>query len=584
MERVLSRWTDPLRVVAALLFVLTGVGALSVALGPGRFTTYAGTSTVSATATFAAGASLIVAGLTSSVSRRGVRSGDLAVLAGFTWFLPVLVGWQEGPPLVRSFSAATSAFTVPLVLHLVLVHPRRRAHRALERVVLLLVYTEAGAVAVVLALFQDPFLDPSCFANCSVNTFLVHSFPALVQAMEVTHWWFTAGTGVLLAGAGAARILLGSSATRRRLLPVALPAILVGVVVLSHAVAVGGSRIENPSDRPLAALYVAACVAMLLLASGLVTAVALAERQRRAVARIVSDLDEAPAPGDVEAALRQALADPSLRVAYWLTESQRYVDANGRPVPFPATGSSRSVTSLTREGRTVAMISHSGPLLEERLGPSLRLGLDNERLQAEVLAQLAELRSSRARVVEIGDLERRRLERDLHDGAQQRLLGLSFDVRLAHAAAAAGGDDLTASNLRLAAQSVQNALDELRELARGIFPASLADLGLEAALRTLAEFAPLPVQVRFTGHHRFPPAVESAAYFAVADAVQDAMRRSAGEVAVLGSHDGGRLVISIQDDGVTREGPLLTVTDRIGALGGLVLIDRTTCRLEIPCG
>src|SRR5438445_10459604 len=143
------------------------------------------------------------------------------------------------------------------------------------------------------------------------------------------------------------------------------------------------------------------------------------------------------------------------------------------------------------------VVSHSAsvPELTSHIGPAVRLGLENERLQAEALHQLEELRASQARIVETGDDERRRLERDLHDGAQQRLLALSYDLRLARAAAEADGDAAIASLLAGATDETLRALVELRELAHGIYPAILTEAGLSAALATPADTAALPVQI-----------------------------------------------------------------------------------------
>ena len=173
-----------------------------------------------------------------------------------------------------------------------------------------------------------------------------------------------------------------------------------------------------------------------------------------------------------------------------------------------------------------------GPALEREIGSAARLAVENERLQAEVLAQLEDLRASRARIVETGDAERRRLERDLHDGAQQRLLALSYDLRLARAAAEAEGDREHATLLASAGDEAQAALGELRELAHGIYPAILAEAGLAPALATLADEAPLPVELGEVPPERYGAPVETAAYLTVAEAIADAAGRRATFVSV----------------------------------------------------
>jgi signal transduction histidine kinase len=273
--------------------------------------------------------------------------------------------------------------------------------------------------------------------------------------------------------------------------------------------------------------------------------------------------------------LARALGDPKLQVAYPLPGSSRTVDARGRPVELG--GSGRALTRIVRGGRPVAIVAHDaslldGPELEREIGAAARLAVDNERLEAVVRAQVEDLRASRARIVESGDEARRRLERDLHDGAQQRLLALSFELRLAHARA----EGEVAAALSDASREALNALDELRELAHGIYPAILAQAGLEAALHTLAEIAPVPVELGSISGERFPPPVETAAYLLVAAAVEE----SAGHLSVAVVRDGPLLRLSIA------RGPAAAahrLADRIGALGGRIQVEGDTLVAELPC-
>jgi signal transduction histidine kinase len=216
-------------------------------------------------------------------------------------------------------------------------------------------------------------------------------------------------------------------------------------------------------------------------------------------------------------------------------------------------------------------------------GAAIRLALENERLQAEVLAQLHDLRESRARIVETGDAERRRLERDLHDGAQQRLLALSYELRVACAGVEADGEVETASLLADATHEAQAALLQLRDLAHGIYPAILGEAGLGPALATLADSAVLPVEIGETARGRFAAGVEAAAYFVVAEAVEDAARREASFAAVSTVRQDQHLVIEVTDDGSVRGSALIQVADRVGAVGGRLEVDATTLRAEIPC-
>jgi signal transduction histidine kinase len=220
-------------------------------------------------------------------------------------------------------------------------------------------------------------------------------------------------------------------------------------------------------------------------------------------------------------------------------------------------------------------------LVEEVL-TAARLAVENEQLQAEVRAQLEELRASRARIVEAGDAERRRLERDLHDGAQQSLLALSYDLRLARGAPA-DGDPEVAALLTSASDEAQGALDQLRDLAHGIYPAILTEAGLHAALTTLADTAPLVIELGDVPQERYAAPVETAAYVTAAEAVEDAAERGATFVGMTLYRDGGRLLVTVHDDGARRSTELVHLADRIGALGGTLDAGPRTLRAEIPC-
>ena len=245
------------------------------------------------------------------------------------------------------------------------------------------------------------------------------------------------------------------------------------------------------------------------------------------------------------------------------------------------------MTELVRGGRPVALLVHRPGLLDdpglvEEIVATARLALDNERLQAQVRAQLQDLRTSRARIVERGDAERRRLERDLHDGAQQRLVSLALSLRLARL----GGDaDPDVAALEEAEAEVRQALEELRGLARGLYPAALTEEGLGAALEALAEQAAGPLVLGRLPQERLEPNVEAAAYFVVAETLKRGRSRRAS---VDASRADGRLVVEVETD----EQPpaeLTDLEDRVGALDGRLLVQvapegRTRIRVELPCG
>jgi signal transduction histidine kinase len=212
-----------------------------------------------------------------------------------------------------------------------------------------------------------------------------------------------------------------------------------------------------------------------------------------------------------------------------------------------------------------------------------RLALENERLQAEVRARLEELRASRARIVEASDAERKRLERDLHDGAQQRLVGLSLALRLLRSQLPAQAEPETLARLDEAEAELREAIAELRDLAHGIFPAVLADEGLAAAVEALTEEARVPIRLRGLPGARFEPLVETAAYTVVAEAERAATRG----LAVRAEQSADCLVVEVEADGVGDGLDLVGLEDRVGALEGRLAVEReggrVTIRAELPC-
>jgi signal transduction histidine kinase len=586
VPRVFASWADLARMTTAPIGLAVAVGALLIAQGPGMFTTYAGRSGPAAGLMVAAGLALVLAGLLASLTTRAGPAGDLAVLAGIVWFAPVWVGWQVGPPLVRSLGMPVAGFAFPLLFYVVLAFPGGRPRSTATRALAWAVYLEAALAALGLALFRDPYLDPACWANCTDNVFLVRSLPALARAVTATDRWFTTVAATTLLAVCAWRLVAMRGRARVLLVPVALPAMVFAAATGAHAIALSQAPLEDPGNPTFQLIFEVQNAAVILLAAGLATEAVMAVVHRRSVTRIVASLGEAPAPGSVESALAQALGDPELCVAYWLPDVQRYVDAQGRSVAEPVAAPGRLVTALMQQDRRVAMVSHAAalPELEREFGAAIRLGLENERLQAEILFQLGEVRASRARIVQTGDAERRRLERNLHDGAQQRILALSYDIRLAHASAEADPDDRTRLVLEQALAEVQAGLGELRELAHGIYPAILSEAGLGPALATLADSASIPVELDDDVQSRYPEAVETAAYLMVAEAIEDAAGRGARYAAVTTAHRDGRLTVTVEDDGQGRSASMTEIADRVGALGGILTVEPTRLGVEIPCG
>ena len=303
------------------------------------------------------------------------------------------------------------------------------------------------------------------------------------------------------------------------------------------------------------------------------------------------------APEDVQVVLREILADPSLELLVFLPESQVYVDLAGVP-RTAADGARHHRISIERGGQPLSIVLHDStnelsPDLRRRVVEAGGLAVEITRLRAELRLQLAGIKESRARIVAAGHAERRRIERDLHDGAQQRLVSIGLALRHAQHQLGSASVDGANDTLERAVAEVSVAIDELREIAHGLPPAQL-DAGLAPAFRDLARRAPLHVDVEVP-NERFDLSVEAAAYFIGSEGLTNAVKHSdASRVTLTALRQHERLVVTVTDDGVggaaPRRGTGLTgLTDRVAALGGTLLIQSdpgagTTLTAELPCG
>jgi signal transduction histidine kinase len=294
--------------------------------------------------------------------------------------------------------------------------------------------------------------------------------------------------------------------------------------------------------------------------------------------------------------LRKALHDPTLELLYWLPESGIYVHGTGQPVSEPDPEEPRARTLLEHGDARLGLLLHDPTLLER--GELLRSTLDASglaveiaRLRVEVRVQLAAVQASRSRIVAAGNEERRRIERDLHDGAQQRLVTLGVALRLLQRGLDGRSPALRAA-LDEAVGEVGRAIADLRELARGVRPARL-DEGLAVALRDLARRSPVPIELDLIGG-RLPSDIETAAYFVVCEALTNAVKHArASRVAVRTARENGRLVIQVEDDGIggarlVSGSGLAGLADRVDAHGGRLRVDSrspggTLVEAELPC-
>jgi len=544
------------------------------------------------------GWSFVGAGLVAWSRRPENRTGALMVAVGLAQLLTGLL--FNGVILVREPFAFALWFllaTLPegVLGHLIAVFPDGRATTRLQRVFIIANY----AATVPLALVQLLLVKPGRLGcnECpndilglggrdrygdvvlAVSDLSLAVLTALLLWIVVTRWRHAA------------------EPRRRSLAPV----VLVGIVLL--IVYMTGQTLKAVLPDPPLALEVgfnlAILIALVLWPLAFLAGLARTRLDRSAVGDLAVQLGEALPPGRLEQVLARALHDPTLQLAYWLPDRDAFVDAAGRPVELPAAGGDRAVTILRHDGDPVAAMLHDAaldddPALVRAVAATARMTIQNERLQAEVRAQLEEVRASRARIVEFGDAERRRVERNLHDGAQQRLVSISLALGIARSQVGATSEQEIAVALDDAAAELRLALAELRELARGIHPVILSEAGLGPALVSLAERSPIPVTVTAVPSERLPSRVEETAYYVASEALANAAKHAhATAVSISARRLEGELLVEVGDDGVggaDADGSgLRGLADRVAALDGQLRVHSpdgkgTRITAELPCG
>jgi signal transduction histidine kinase len=561
-----------LRVVAWT--VALAAAAVTVAIvhaAPGD--SLAGDSVIGLTAEVAAGLLLMAAAL---VTRLRGAFRVLAALSAVAW---LLVEWNS--------PGAGAAFTVGLVLFAA--WPSLLAHAALRYrtgslsrpAIALLALGYANSVLVLgvgSALFFDP-VEPGCHA-CPVNHLLAAARPQVFHdlgrvGLSIAAVWSAAFVGLVLV-----RLARATRPRRRAEIPVLLPATAAVALFGARALhGIGRGFLSNdPTDR---ALWAAQIAALALVAAGLVWERLRARRMRSELARLVVELGHSPPPGGLRDRLAETFGDASLQLLHARDDVSGWVDGDGEAAELPD-DPDRHVTRLLAGGRELAALVHRPGLLEDQamsaeVADAARLALEHERLNAIRRNQLASLRASRARIVATADAERRLLERDLHDGAQQRLATLAIGIRLARRELASGDERLD-SELGAAEDGLREALAELRELAHGLIPSVLAHEGLRPAVEALADRSPRLVVREFPAE-RFAAPVESAAYFVVAESLR---RSGEGDVTVSARRDDGRLLIELDADGV-RVGSTMDLEDRVGAVGGTLTRTAHHLSVSLPC-
>jgi signal transduction histidine kinase len=536
----------------------------------------------------------IGAGVIALLRRPANPTGLLMSAVGFLWLVDDL-SWIHAPTtftLVQLFGKLYQT----VLAHLALVYPSGRLSRSLERAAIVALYAWAVGNNLAWLLFYDPHMDTGC-VRCPDNLLLLHGNRGIAQTIsDVT----TVVTIVLIVWVAALIVRHWRQATRaaQHVMAPALWTVGPGALFIA-AHEVGDAITLSGSAQRIVYDYLPAGLAVLpigFLIGLLNTRLAYAQ-----VGAVLPELTSQVGPGRVRTALAATLHDPDLELLYWSPTGGSYVDLDGQ-LREPVAGPGRAVSPIEGESGPLAVMIVDKVALDEpdllRAAVAMaRLALENERLQAEVRSQLLQLRTSTTRIIEAGQDARRRIERDLHDGTQQRLLALSMTLARARARADSDTDPALRTFLDRAANDVQQAIDELRELARGIHPMLLTQEGLASALRALAERAPLPVEVT-APTQRFPETIEATAYFLVSEAVTNAARHScASAVSVAVAVEGGELTVQVRDNGIggadetgsTNGSGLLGMRDRVTAIGGLLRISSpvgagTTLTARLPCG
>jgi signal transduction histidine kinase len=523
------------------------------------------------------GWSFVGTGLFAWWRRPGNRTGLLMAAAGFAWFATGVSAANDD--LVFTIGIALDGIFPAIIGHLLLAFPTGRLETRAQRAVVAATYFTVTVLQVPSLLFED---EPR-------NLLVVEPDQRLSDWLDAMQ--YLAAVAVIVASFVLLYRRWGAApaAQRRTLTPVlATGGAAIAVFMLAKGFDAAGNRVDV-LERLAVALTATLPFGFLigLLRSRLA--------QGAAVAGLVQRLGEAPEPDALRDALAEALDDPSLTLGYWLPDSERFVDSQGHPM----TVHDRAWTEVVLKGRRVGAIVHHPTLGEDEeelvriAGAAAALALENQRLSAELRARIEELRSSRARLVEAGDAERRRLERDLHDGAQSRLVALASKRRSARARA----DDRPelAAVLDESRADLEASLDELRELARGIHPAVLTDRGLRPALEALVTRSPVPAEISSDIANDLPAAVATAIYFVVSEALTNVAKYArAGRAVVSVECEDDRVVAEVADDGVggARLGAgsgLRGLSDRVAALDGRLDVDSppgrgTRLRAEFPLG
>ena len=590
------RVSNPVALALGLFGLAAAVVAYAVQAGArAQWTEIAGTELV--------GLSYVVAGTIAWHRWPRNRIGLAIVLTGITSFIPIFV--RVPIPIVTSAAFAFAWLTNLFAAFILLAYPSGRLFSRGARLVfgLAIVGTMIPIIARLFLLdtgsgFSSATGPSALTYGCDCpNPFVLFPDDALYGAAMLLSRLLTLLITILVL-ALIVRRWSGASAARRRQL---VPVVFAGAVGLgAFAFDITAFYTSNGEQPILAVTSVALVLGRAAVPIGFLLGLLRTQIDMALVGRFVVELGGAPSPERIEAMVASTLHDPSVQLGYWSPAARAFIGAAGDRLE-PVESETRAVSMVERNGRAIATIVHDPSLRDDpgllaSVRAAVGLAIENRSLTAELQAKLDEVRASRTRIVAAADAERARLERDIHDGAQQRLLALMIELRLAREAVGADTDVELATRLDRATMNLRSATDDLRELARGVRPAILADAGLGPAVRTLAELSSCPVELSIDLDGRVDAAVESAAYFVVAEGLANVVRHASATVArvtISVESDPDRVVVAVTDDGVggasvDRGSGIRGLKDRVEALGGHLAVesragDGTRIRVELPC-
>jgi len=529
----------------------------------------------------------LAAGIAAWLRWPSSRLGLLFSIAGYLYLLPALNYLNDAPAFTLGNLAVP--FSGAALAHLGLAWPTGKLRSRFERGVVVAEYATAVGFSVLSMMFWDPSFS-GCYVGCPANLLLVHGSQPAWDAVNAAGAAVNAALTVIVVVLIIRHWRSARGWSRQAMVSLVWIALVIGVESVITDVT-GLFRLP-----PLANLVVNGWAPLVALLGPVLFVISTvrARTARGALGTAIVDLEPGAPPGRLRDTLARALGDSTLQLAF--KDGDGFTDTSGLAVDPAQPDPGRAVVPLTGAQEAV-LVYDAGLELEPQLirltAAAASMALEHSRLQAEVQAQLELVRASRARIVEAGDTERRRLERDLHDGAQQRLVTLTLALGMARSRVAGVDPELEAL-IEAAGKEAKEALTELRELARGIHPAVLTETGLAGAIQALVERSPAVVTITEVPRERFPAVIEATAYFVVSEALANVAKHArAGTAQVSIRRLPGRLAVRVSDDGAGGARPergsgLAGLADRVASAGGVLRVDSppgagTRLEADIPC-